>query len=177
MQARSSLGCVPHTAWVEMLSVPPRRKPEGKSSFTSTSWPQLKQNSVDEASKWFYIFRGNKQLKSDTLCSIISPANMGKPKQGMQQHQAPLVSDVIIGALADQPVPLIPSLPIAPKYSPTQELSVSLVLTCCFSVTSPCLLQSGLLSQPVIHCSQGLLSNFDVEGLFLFTCNISSRYN
>lgn len=111
-----------------MLSVPPRRNPEGKSSFISTSWPQLKQNSVDEASKWFYIFRGNKQLKSDTLCSIISPASLGKPKQGMQQHQAPLVSDMIIGAVADQPVPSIPSLPIAPKYSPTPR---DFNLPCC----------------------------------------------
>lgn len=165
--------------WLEMLSVPHRRNSEGKGSFIFTSWPKLKQNSVDEASKWFSLSRGNKGFKSDTLCPIIILVNVEKPSLGMWQHWVPLVCDMVIGAMADQPVPCIPSLPISPKYSPNPR---DFNLPCIDTFLSHLSLFAPVWApQPasisVMHCSQGLLSNFDVEDLFLLMCNISSRYN
>lgn len=128
MQAQSSLGCVPHAATGRNVVCTTQEKPWGEEQLHLHVLTPTQAKQCGWGIQVFYIFRGNKQLKSDTLCSIISPANLGKPKQGMQQHQAPLVSDMIIGALADQPVPSIPSFPIAPKYSPTPR---DFNLPCC----------------------------------------------
>lgn len=103
---------------------------------------------------------------------------MGKPHQGMWQHWALLFSDMIIGAVPDQPVLLIPSLSISPKYSPNpRDSNLSCIDTLVLSLIS--LFAPVWAPQPasISVMSQGLLSNFDVEDLFLLMCNISSSYN
>lgn len=105
---------------------------------------------------------------------------MGKPNKGMEQHQVPSISDMIIGAMADQPVPFILSLQISPKYSPNPR-DFNLPCSDTLFLSHISLFASVWGPQPasisVMRCSQGLLSNSDVDDLFMLMCNIFSSYN